>query len=187
MRISETCCGACSGTTEKEMDMKMKLHNERPNLIVLVGLPGSGKSTWCDEFLSKCSEDFTIISSDAEVEKLCEAAGTTYSEGFSRYVGKATAIMKQKVREAVNKKENIVWDQTNMNVKKRKSIFNDVGNEYYKIAVVFELDDEKELQRRLQYREETTGKHIPAHVITNMAKSYVRPTKQEGFDLVKLA
>lgn len=169
------------------MKMKIRLHNERPNLIVLVGLPGSGKSTWREKFLADCGVEFDIISSDDEVERLCEGAGLTYTEGFSQFVGQATAILKQKVKEAVNTGRNIVWDQTNVNAKKRRTILRNTGNRYYKIAVAFELDDDKELQRRLQHREETTGKHIPPHVIESMAKSYVRPTKQEGFDQVHLA
>jgi predicted kinase len=171
--------------------MNIKLHTERPNLIVLVGVPASGKSTWRDNFIAKMEtavdDDFVIISSDDEIEALCEAEGITYTEGFSKFVGKATAIVKQKVRDAVNNGRNIIWDQTNVNVKKRKTIFRDTGQNYYRIAVAFELDDDAELKRRLQHREETTGKSIPPHVIDSMLKSYVRPTTQEGFDKVHLA
>lgn len=169
----------------------MKLHHlkesdEQPTIIVMVGLPGSGKSTWRDRMTAASDVDWVIVSSDDEIERLASADGLDYTQGFDKYVGKATGIMKQKFREAVNKGKSIIWDQTNMTPKKRKGILNQIPDNYRKVAVVFEVDD-AELQKRLSNREKETGKHIPPHVIKSMAQSYVPPTKQEGFDEIIFA
>ena len=152
-------------------------------LIVLIGLPASGKSTWRENFLSKSDEEFVIVSSDDEIERLCAEEGITYTEGFDKFVGKATGIIKQKFREAVNKGSNVIWDQTNLTVKKRRGILQKVPEGYRCEAVAFELTV-AELESRLAKREAETGKHIPHHVMKNMAKSYIPPTKEEGFDKV---
>ena len=161
----------------------MLLEDLQPEIIVLIGLPGSGKSTWTEKMLSQTDTEYVIVSSDAEIEKLAAADNLSYDQAFDKYVGKATGIMKQKFKDAVNKGKNIIWDQTNMNPKKRRGILNQVPDNYRKIAVAFEIDDE-ELQRRLDHRSRTTGKTIPDHVMKSMAKSYVPPSKQEGFDEV---
>ena len=154
-------------------------------IIVLVGLPGSGKSTWRDDFLATVEEDFDVISSDDIIEELCAKEGITYTEGFDKFAGRATKQMKQNFREAVNKGRNIIWDQTNMTPKKRRTILKDVPEDYYREVVSFEVMEDVLLER-LAKREKETGKHIPAFVIKNMANSYVPPTRQEGFDNVTI-
>jgi len=162
----------------------MTLSNLQPEIVVLVGLPGSGKSTWTQKKIASSEHNYVIVSSDDEIERLAAKDGLNYTQGFDKYVGQATAIMKQKFREAVNNNESIIWDQTNMTPKKRRGILQQIPSNYKKVAVVFEIDDE-ELNRRLDNRSKTTGKTIPPHVIKSMAQSYIPPTKSEGFDEVK--
>jgi predicted kinase len=149
----------------------------------LVGLPGSGKSTWTSKFLAKESEPYTVISSDDVIEEFAKKEGKTYTEVFKDYIGQATMIVKERFRDAVKNRDNIIWDQTNMNIKKRKSILQQLPPEYEKTAVIFTVD-EPELKRRLQTRQELTGKHIPEFVLKDMARSYQAPTKAEGFDYI---
>jgi len=153
----------------------------RPKIFVLVGLPGSGKSTWTAKFLAKSEEPYSVISSDDVIEEFAKKEGKTYTEVFKDYIGQATMIVKERFRNAVKNKDNIIWDQTNMNVKKRKSILQQLPPEYVKTAVIFSVG-ENELYRRLNARAELTGKTIPDFVIKDMTRNYQAPTKQEGFD-----
>lgn len=160
--------------------------DKQPKIIVLVGLPGSGKSFYRDKLLcTHIGADFVIISSDDEIEALCAEAGLTYSEGFEQFIGKGTHIMKQKFRDAVNNDRNIIWDQTNLTPKKRRGILKQVPHTYFKEAIAVEVTIE-ELEERLARREKETGKHIPTHVVNSMAQSYLPPTKEEGFDTVTI-
>ena len=158
---------------------------DKRRIIVLVGLPGSGKSTWRDDFLATAKEDFVVVSSDDIIEEMCAEEGITYSEGFEKFAGKATGKMKQNFREAVNSGRNIIWDQTNMTQKKRRGILKGVPEDYYREVVAFEIT-EAELNKRLAQREKETGKHIPEFVVKKMANSYQPPTRQEGFDNVTI-
>lgn len=155
-----------------------------PTAYILVGLPGSGKSTWTNKMASKM--DFVVVSSDDIIEKFAKEEGKTYSEVFDKYVGRATGMMKQAFREAVEQNRNIVWDQTNMSQKKRRGILQQLPSHYRKVAVVFNVDD-RVLQDRLDKRARDTGKSIPDHIIKSMAQSYQEPTKAEGFDSVVFA
>ena len=150
-------------------------------IIVMVGLPASGKSTHRDKMIAESGVDYVIVSSDDEIERFALEEGSNYTEAFDKYVGRATAIAKKKFRDAVKEGKHIIWDQTNLTPKKRRSILKDVGEDYRKVAVVFELTDD-ELDRRINKRKSETGKDIPAHVMKSMAKSYLPPTKEEGFD-----
>lgn len=149
-------------------------------VYVLVGPPGSGKSTWMRSLMSN-GDVYVVVSSDEEIEAYAKSKGLTYSDVFDSYIKTATNLMKSKFNEAIKDGQNIIWDQTNMTAKKRASILQKIPKRYKKVAVVFQVDD-VELQRRLAHRAITEGKFIPKHVIDSMQRSFEMPTLQEGFD-----
>lgn len=161
--------------------MKRSNLQKQPTAYIMVGPPASGKSTWIRE-LVKNGGDYVVISSDDEVEAYAKSKGLTYSDVFDEYIKTATSKMKAKFAAAVkDATSNIIWDQTNLTVKKRKSILQQLPRNYRKIAVVFSVDDE-ELQMRLEERAREEGKFIPQHVVNSMKMSFEMPTKNEGFD-----
>lgn len=155
------------------------------DFVVMVGLPGSGKSTLIAKM--KQEKPYTVISSDDIFEEWGKEQGLDYNAAFKTFEFKdVEREMNNRLRDALNKKENVIVDRTNMTVKSRARVLGFVPKGYKKIAVVFELDP-AELKRRQDKREKETGKKIPDSVIDNMRQSYQPPTKAEGFDEVKKA
>lgn len=150
----------------------------KPKLYVLVGVPGSGKSTWIKN--QAWAKNCVVASTDDILDAHAVATGQTYSEVFKDYMPTAINLMTDKVIAARQKNADIIWDQTSVSVGSRKKKLRMLPN-YYKIAVVFKTPDADELQRRLGSR---PGKVIPPHVSNSMAASFSMPTKEEGFDEV---
>lgn len=152
---------------------------------MLVGGPATGKSTWTAAHLLKhgIDNDIVVVSSDNIIEEYCAEEGITYSEGFDKYAGRAGQEMNRRCKAAIAEGKDIIWDQTNMTVKSRKRKLKQF-EDYVKIAVVFIIAD-TEQKRRLDERFAKTGKFIPDFVVANMAKSYVRPSREEGFDQIR--
>jgi predicted kinase len=141
----------------------------------LIGVPGSGKSTWVED------QDWAIpcakVSTDKWVEIYAKEVGRTYSEVFVNFMPTAVDLMAKEVVAAREMKRNIVWDQTSTTVASRAKKFRMLPN-YEHIAVVFKTPEHKELMRRLMSR---PGKEIPEHVIASMISSWEEPTLEEGF------
>lgn len=157
--------------------------NTRPEAIILVGVPGSGKSTWSRNFINNTDKQYVVVSSDAVLDKIATEKGLTYSEVFKDYIGMATGQSKRDFADAIAGNKNVIIDQTNVSKKKRKSLLAQIPKHYKKVAVVFNTDD-KEVERRLKTREMETGKHIPDHVMKDMYGRWETPTKDEGFDVI---
>ena len=151
-----------------------------PTLTVLVGLPGSGKST-------SIPEDFDgfIYSTDNYIEQCAKMNDWTYNEAFREFIEPATKTMNEQLEIAIRQKADVLWDQTNMSAKKRRGILSRFPKTYRKVCVCrvppMDSQDCNELQQRLLSRE---GKTIPLHIVEAMADSYVEPTLDEGFDEV---
>lgn len=161
--------------------MKFEDITPTPDLYVLVGLPGSGKSTWTKNFLATADKPFVVVSTDDILERIAKENGSSYNEVINHSYGNAEKEMKRNATEAFHKGISVIWDQTNMGVNKRRKILSQTPKEYRKIAVLFELD-EKELYNRLNKRAEETGKVISPKIVEQMKEGYVEPTKAEGFD-----
>lgn len=145
-------------------------------LYVLVGVPGSGKSTWIKN--QDWAKDCAIVSTDAHVEAYAKMKGKTYSEVFEEYMPEAVRLMAEDVMDAEACGMDIIWDQTSTSIASRKRKFNMLPD-YYKIAVVFSKPDDEELKRRLASR---PGKDVPWAVIDQMWGSWEEPTEEEGFN-----
>lgn len=145
---------------------------------ILVGVPGSGKSTWAknQDWLT----DAAHISTDVYVQKIADAVERGYSEVFDDAMPLALRLMIDDVKIAQASGKDIVWDQTSTTVSTRSKKIR-MLNDYYKIAVVFRTPDDQELQKRLNSRE---GKQIPKYIQESMASQLKNepPTLEEGFD-----
>jgi predicted kinase len=146
-----------------------------PKLYVLIGVPGSGKSTWVKS--QDWAEDCAYISTDIHVESYANSVGKTYSEVFDEYMSTAVELMVQDVISARTAGKDIIWDQTSTSIKSRKRKFNMLPD-YHAIAVVFRTPEKEELARRLASR---PGKEIPDYVMRSMISSWDEPTEDEGF------
>jgi predicted kinase len=146
-----------------------------PKCYQLIGVPGSGKSTWIknQEWASNCH----IISTDYWVELEAQRVGKTYSEIFTEYMPRAVELMAQNVVTVREMGNDIIWDQTSTTLASRARKFNMLPD-YEHIAVVFRTPEHNELMRRLMGR---PGKEIPDHVIASMITSWKDPTEEEGF------
>lgn len=145
-------------------------------LYVMVGVPGSGKSTWIAN--QNWKDDCVIVSTDEFVEDYAKECGLTYSEVFDEYMPRAVELMVNRVIWARETGKDIIWDQTSTSTHTRAKKINMLP-EYYKIAVVFRKPDDEELKKRLASR---PGKVVPWSVVEQMWGSWEEPTHEEGFD-----
>jgi tRNA uridine 5-carbamoylmethylation protein Kti12 len=150
-----------------------------PKCYQLIGVPGSGKSTWYrnQDWLGEDKKDHKYVSTDQHVEGYAKDQGKTYSEVFEEYMPTAVQQMMVNVNMAAALQLDIVWDQTSTTIASRTRKFNALPD-YEHIAVVFATPNPDELTRRLASR---PGKVIPYHVIMNMLQNWEEPTFNEGF------
>jgi predicted kinase len=150
-----------------------------PKCYQLIGVPGSGKSTWVDKqaWAFSCAK----VSTDKWVEIYAKEVGCTYSEVFTDFMPIAVDLMAKEVVAARDLGRDIIWDQTSTTVNSRSKKFRMLPD-YEHIAVVFKTPEHTELMRRLFSR---PGKDIPDHVIASMIASWEDPTVQEGFKEIR--
>ena len=144
----------------------------------LVGVPGSGKSTWVTA--QDWARDCILVSTDNHVEDYATLVGKTYNEVFKEHMPRAVELMAQDVVVARNAGKDIIWDQTSTTVKSRIRKFNMLPN-YEHIVVVFRTPESEELAKRLASR---SGKNIPDYVLRSMIDGWEEPTLSEGFSKI---
>lgn len=153
----------------------------KPVLYMLVGVPGSGKSTWVNQ-LTKNMDKYYIASTDRLLEIYASMRGATYDDVFKENIGYAEKAMLTHVKDAIMYNYDIIWDQTNISRKSRAKKLAMIPNTYNKIAVFFPTPETGELDRRLASRK---GKTIPPYVIDGMVEMLEEPRMDEGFDTIK--
>lgn len=141
----------------------------------MVGVPGSGKSTWIKN--QDWAKDCVIVSTDDYVERFARRMGKTYSEVFDTVMKRAIRLMMRRVRWAHERNLDVIWDQTSTTLVSRRRKFSALFD-YDHIAVVFRTPNRDELDVRLSGR---PGKHIPKRVIDSMIAGWDEPTEEEGF------
>lgn len=155
-------------------------------LIMMVGLPGCGKTTLKEE-LQEAYENQEILScvysTDIVIEHIAALEGLTYNEQFSKGTLKTAKRFAEKcLSHGLSIQSDIIWDQTNLTKKSRASKLKKIPSDYRKIAVYFEPDLTKVFEVNKQ--REAKGRDVPKNVLMNMIATIEAPTESEGFDRV---
>lgn len=149
-------------------------------VLMMVGVPCCGKDT----FLKNRHDylDAYIASTDNIIEEWCKIDGISYHDGFSKFIKYAEIAMKAQIESAINKGQDIIWNQTNLTPKSRaKKLAMFDGKGYDKYALVFRIPDIHEILFRNLERKVNTGKFVPEDIIDSMSKQFTIPTLEEGF------
>ena len=152
----------------------------RPELIVLVGNIGSGKSTLTKEYSKK---SYVIISRDSL--RYCIGGGNyIFNEKYEDIIWETEEFL---LESFLKKGENIVIDEVGMSKHLRARYL--INKEFYpnytfKCIELPKLTKEESVQRRLQSNHGTTPKEVWYEVWEKFNNMYEEPTLDEGFDEV---
>ena len=152
---------------------------KEPFVIILIGPPLSGKTTWIRENFPTTE----VISRD---EIVMEVYGSrNYTEAFKSVDQKEVdKVLTQKFIDANKEKKNVIVDMTHMASKRRKQNLNYFTDDYYKLGVIFPILSDEEYEKRNQKRIEEENKDLPMGIVKSMISSYQPITSDEGFNKV---
>lgn len=151
------------------------MNPEKQYMIVLIGAPGSGKSTWADNFMIG-KEDLDWWSTDRARGILGK------NEDDQSVSAKAFNYVESRVNESLKTGRSVIVDATSMYPKARKRWI-DIAKKFDAKTIAVVLDASKELlMERNKTRGEAGGRVVPEDVIDKMLGKYVTPTHEEGFD-----
>lgn len=159
-----------------------------PTVYMLIGLPGSGKSTYAEKLAKE--KDAIIVSTDKIREELFGDEAIQENERYDNNTVFSLAYTRTKM--AMLEGKNIIFDATNINRKKRKYFLEILSKEYfwslrntdytYRFhAILIATPYEKCLKNNLNRR-----RVVPEEVIKRMMCNFEVPMKFEGWDTVEI-
>lgn len=142
-----------------------------PEVIILCGLPCSGKSTFCSamEF-----DNHMHLSTDAYIEQVAKLNKKTYNDVWASTIKEAAKVFFAMMNVAATTNQNVIIDQTNLSVATRKLKINLFKN-HHPIIAYFDRPLELINQRNIR-----PGKTIPDYVLDSMNKQLQPPTSEEA-------
>jgi predicted kinase len=152
---------------------------EKKKLYIMVGVSGSGKSTFIENFL-KSHPNVIVHSSD----KLRGILGRDESD--QSVTAQVFSTIKYNLNRDLASGKDVMIDATSLNPKERKDYILS-GRKHGVEIIAYVLERNKAtLMRNQAKRKSSGGREVPEFVIDKMLAKYVRPTTAEGFDDVIL-
>lgn len=133
-------------------------------LFTMVGLPGSGKSTF-----SKSRQNCVVVDLDG-IRK--ELYGDEAIQGDGRMI---ISIAFNRIMVALTEGKDVIFDGTNVTVNRRKQLIKRFSTADH--VAVFVNTPVEECKRRNASR----SRHVPERVIDRYARQLVAPKLEEGF------
>ena len=146
----------------------------RPTLIILCGIPGSGKTVYSKEYIKTHSNIIHLSSDQIRAELYGD-------ESIQGNPGEVFSLMQKRAVAALNDGYDVLYDATNITRKDRASIIG-ACPKFTKIECRIIWAPIEECIKRDAERERTVGKEI----IDRMLKRFQAPYYDEGIDEIKV-
>lgn len=145
---------------------------EKPILIVLCGLQGSGKSTYAREHKTMAE----VVSSDEiRIENNNNISNDkVFKEFYSR------------INYFLAHGKNVIADATNITIKSRKTFFQEIKIDCYKKIIIFNTPIEVCRERIIQRNEKGIQPPVPIDVLLRYYKNFEIPFYEEGWDEIEI-
>ena len=144
------------------------------NLIVMVGIAGSGKTTYAEDWIER-HPDYCLIATDSIRE---EIYGDASIQDNARRIFR---IAHERLRQRLELGQSVIFDATSLTKKARKALL-DIANEYpyvRKIACFIDTPIPICIARQAM-----RARKVPEDVIRRQGARLEVPQEAEGFDKV---
>ncbi len=144
----------------------------KPILAVMVGISGSGKSTYANGL--KTSLNAQLVETDAI---RLELTGSAEDQSQN---GRVFGVAKKRVRDYLSQGKNVIIDATSLSVKDRKDWI-EIAKETSAEARAYFIDTPVDVCKAQNAKR---SRKVPEWVIDKQANKLHTPTKAEGFDAI---
>lgn len=140
----------------------------KKNIIILVGPPNSGKSTWTKSFIMN-NKTYLKVSRDDFRRMLSE--NWVVSHEVENLI---TRIQIKSIIEAIESGFDVIVDNTHCKISYINELLDQILKEFPDVIIKFKLFDvdRHTLMERNEYRSKIDGKYIPENVMENMIKGF---------------
>lgn len=137
-------------------------------LVVLSGLPASGKTTLAGQFKKK---GYSIVSDKTSYEEINKEGKDNYKESF------------QNIKELLSMGKNVLYDAPNITYRKRHALLNEIKDIDCKKTCIVVAVPYEECIKRNQKRKDG----IPYTMLHEMYQSWETPYFYEGWDKINIS
>ena len=147
-----------------------------PDLIYMVGIAGSGKSTVAMRIASQMKEEVVLLSSDT-------IRGEIYGdENCQRDPGRVFDIMHQRTVVALSQGISVVYDATNLSCKRRMNFLKSIAHIDCRKECVVVVTTPEDIEERMKSRD----RKVPMEVVHKQLCQFQCPNYYEGWDKIDI-
>ncbi|ESP02305.1 hypothetical protein LOTGIDRAFT_138642, partial [Lottia gigantea] len=156
-------------------------------MIMMVGLPGAGKTTWATKHAeSNPDKKFNMLGTNNVIDKM-KVMGLprkrNYTGRWDVLIDMATKCLNRAIEIAARKKRNYILDQTNVYGSARRRKMQPFEGFQRKAVVI--LPSDEDFKSRIAQREKEEGKDIPEKAVLDMKANFTLPEEGQLFDAVE--
>ncbi|MGN1063016.1 MAG: zeta toxin family protein [Alphaproteobacteria bacterium] len=144
---------------------------KNPCFVQISGIPGSGKSTYCKDFL-ETHPNYAYVSFDQIMERLTPYRQDVKMHGavaaFEKWEIPARIMGYELLRRLIDKRANVLLEHSGVN-EAHVQLAQNVKKLGYKTDIRFVMCPLETAMKRVKAREEQTHRHTPTHVICRRA------------------
>lgn len=147
-----------------------------PELIMLVGVAGSGKSTIGMRIAAQHKGEIALLSSDT-------IRGEIYGdESCQKNPGRVFDILHQRAVRALSQSISVIYDATNLSCKRRMNFLKSIAHIDCRKECVIVIATPEDIKERMEKRE----RKVPMEVVHRHIEQFQCPNFYEGWDDIKI-